>query len=46
MWWRSLLGVVFGVSLFLLLTTVISQALVMLFWATTAGNYSYRELLR
>ena len=27
-WWRSLLGVVFGLSLFLLLTAVVSQALV------------------
>ena len=27
-WWRSVLGVVFGLSLFLLLTAVVSQALV------------------
>ena len=37
-WWRSVLGVVFGLSLFLLVTTVVSQALVTLFWATTAGD--------
>jgi len=42
-WWRSMLGVVFGLSLFLLITTVISQALVTLFWATTAGNQPYRD---
>jgi membrane protease YdiL (CAAX protease family) len=42
-WWRSVLGVVFGLSLFLLITTVISQALVTLFWATTAGNQPYRD---
>jgi uncharacterized protein len=40
-WWRSLLGAVFGVSMFLLLTGVISQALVTLLWATTAANHSY-----
>jgi uncharacterized protein len=37
-WWRSVLGVVFGLSLFLLVTTVVSQALVMVFWATTSGD--------
>jgi uncharacterized protein len=42
-WWRSVLGVVFGLSLFLLITTVISRALVTLFWATTAGNQPYRD---
>lgn len=42
-WWRSVLGVVFGLSLFLLITTVVSQALVTLFWATTAGNQLYRD---
>jgi uncharacterized protein len=42
-WWRSVLGVVFGLSLFLLITTVISQALVTLFWAMTSGNQPYRD---
>jgi len=42
-WWRSVLGVVFGLSLFLLMTTVVSQALVTLFWATTAGDQPYRD---
>jgi hypothetical protein len=42
-WWRSVLGVVVGLALFLLITSVVSQALVTLFWATTAGNQSYRE---
>ena len=42
-WWRSVLGVVFGLSLFLLITTVMSQALVTLFWATTSANQSYRD---
>ena len=42
-WWRSVLGVVFGLSLFLLMTTVVSQALVTVFWATTAGDRNYQE---
>ena len=42
-WWRSVLGVVVGLALFLLITAVVSQALVTLFWATTAGNQSYRD---
>ena len=42
-WWRSVLGVVFGLSLFVLITTVVSQALVIVFWATTAGDRAYRD---
>jgi uncharacterized protein len=42
-WWRSVLGVIFGISLFVLVTTVVSQALVMLFWATTSGDQSIQE---
>ena len=42
-WWRSVAGVVFGISLFVLVTTVVSQALVTLFWATTAGNQPYQD---
>src|SRR6476661_8536271 len=42
-WWRSVLGVVFGLSLFLLVTTVVSQVLVTLFWATTAGDQRYQD---
>lgn len=42
-WWRSVAGVVFAISLFALVTMVVSQALVMLFWATTAGNQPYRD---
>ena len=37
---RSIIGVAIGVGLFLLLTPVIRQALVMLFWATLAPDYS------
>ena len=42
-WWKSLLGVVFGLSLFLLLTTVISQAVIGLSWAVTGGPAPYPE---
>ena len=45
-WWRSLLGAVFGVSMFILLTGVVSQALVMLSWSLTAGDYSYPDYYR
>ena len=38
LWWRSVLGVIFGLSLFVLVTTVVSRALVMLFWAATSGD--------
>jgi uncharacterized protein len=41
--WRSVVGVVFGLSLFVLVTMVISRALVMVFWATTAANQSYQD---
>jgi uncharacterized protein len=49
LWWRSVLGVVFGLSLVVLVTYVVRQALVMLFWATTSGDqmmgdYSARAL--
>jgi uncharacterized protein len=37
-WWRSVVGVIFGVSLFVLVTVVVRDALLMLSWATTAGD--------
>jgi membrane protease YdiL (CAAX protease family) len=40
-WWRSLLGVVMGLSFFLLLTAVISQSVVALSWAITARGSKY-----
>lgn len=42
-WWRSLLGAVFGVSMFILLTSVVSRALVTLFWALSAPDYPYAD---
>lgn len=40
-WWRSLIGVALGLSLFLLMTAVISQGVVALFWAITASTTAY-----
>lgn len=45
-WWRSVLGVVFGVSMFLLLTGVVSQAVVTLVWSLTAADYSFVDYYR
>lgn len=42
-WWKSVLGVAFGLSLFLLLTTVISQAVIGLTWTLTGGPAPYPE---
>jgi uncharacterized protein len=37
-WWRSVVGVVLGISLFVLVSMVVSRALLTVFWATTAGD--------
>jgi uncharacterized protein len=42
-WWRSVAGVILGLSLFSLVTLVVSQALVRVFWATTAGDQPRRD---
>lgn len=42
-WWRSLLGVACGLGLFLLLTTVINQAIVFGFWAATSPQTPYAD---
>ncbi len=42
-WWRSLLGVACGLALFLLLTTVINQAIVFAFWAATSPQTPYGD---
>ena len=42
-WWRSVLGVIFGLSLFLLLTTVVSQAVIGITWSLTGGPAPYPE---
>ena len=43
---RSVLGLVFGLSLFLLLTSVVSQVVVALGWALTAGDQVYADYVR
>jgi membrane protease YdiL (CAAX protease family) len=43
---RSVLGLVFGLSLFLLLTSVVSQVVVALGWALTAGDQMYADYVR
>ena len=45
-WWRSVLGVIFGLSLFLLLTTVVSQAVIGITWSLTGGPAPYPEYYR
>ena len=42
-WWRSVLGVIFGLSLFLLLTSVVSQAVIGITWSLTGGPAPYPE---
>ena len=43
---RSVLGLVFGLSLFVLLTSVVSQLVVALGWALTAGDQVYADYVR
>jgi membrane protease YdiL (CAAX protease family) len=45
-WWRSLLGVLFGLSLFVLLSQVVSQLVVALGWALTSGDQQYAGYVR
>lgn len=42
-WWRSLLGVVFGLSLYLLLTSVITQVVLGVSWGITGAGEAYAE---
>jgi membrane protease YdiL (CAAX protease family) len=44
--WRSLLGVLAGLSLFVLLSQVISQLVVALGWALTAADQQYADYFR
>jgi membrane protease YdiL (CAAX protease family) len=43
---RSVVGVVFGLTLFALLVGVVSQVVVMLGWSLTAGNVNYADYTR
>jgi uncharacterized protein len=42
-WWRPVIGVVLGLSLFVLVNLVVSQVVVMVFWATTAADQQFRD---
>ncbi|QDP97243.1 CPBP family intramembrane metalloprotease [Microlunatus elymi] len=42
-WWRSLLGVLMAISLYILLSAVISQAIVMLSWTITSPGIGFAE---
>jgi CAAX protease family protein len=45
-WWRSLLGALFGVSMFLILTGLISQVVIALVWVSTAADRPYLSYFR
>lgn len=40
-WWRSLLGVVFGLSLYLLMTSLITQVVLGISWGATGAGEAY-----
>jgi membrane protease YdiL (CAAX protease family) len=42
-WWRSLLGVICGLSLFVLMTTVVSQAIIGVSWGVAGGGRPWPE---
>ena len=42
-WWRSVIGVLLGLSLFVLVTPVVRDALVTVFWATTSADQPRRD---
>ena len=46
LWWRSLLGVVFGLSLYLLLTSVITQVVLGVSWGLVGARQSYADWAR
>jgi membrane protease YdiL (CAAX protease family) len=46
LWWRSLLGALFGLSLFLLLRDLVSRLVVLVAWMTTAADQVYADFYR
>jgi membrane protease YdiL (CAAX protease family) len=42
-WWRSIAGVILGLSLFVLVTDVVRRAIVMVSWSTSAANQPFRD---
>lgn len=45
-WWRSMLGVVFGLSLYLMMTAVITQVVVGMSWSITGAAGSFEDFSR
>jgi membrane protease YdiL (CAAX protease family) len=45
-WWRSMLGVVFGLSLYLLLTSVITQVVLGISWGIVGAGQAYADWAR
>jgi len=45
-WWRSLLGVLFGLSMFVLLTSIISRVVTLLAWTVTTPDIPYLQYYR
>ena len=45
-WWRSLLGVVFGLSLYLLLTSVVTQVVLGVSWGAVGAGEAYADFAR
>lgn len=45
-WWRSVLGVFFSLSLFLLLISLVSQLVISVAWSTTGSGIPYVEYFR
>lgn len=44
-WWRSALGIVLGLSLFLVLTSVVRQLIVFVSWAATSADQEFAPYL-
>jgi membrane protease YdiL (CAAX protease family) len=45
-WWRSLLGVIFGLSLYLLLTSVVTQVVLGISWGIVGAGEAYADWTR
>jgi membrane protease YdiL (CAAX protease family) len=46
LWWRSLLGVIFGLSLYLLLTSLITQVVLGISWGMVGAGDAYADWAR
>lgn len=45
-WWRSMLGVVFGLSLYLLMTALLTQVVLGISWGVAGGGAPYADFAR